>query len=75
MGMCANRARQEAVARTSSVMQTFRPAKSTFVCLTARALLHGDAFFPVAIASDCSRPQINIVLSWFEELNERVPVP
>jgi len=33
--------------------------------------------FPVdqADSGDPARPQINVVLNWFEELKERVPVP
>ena len=33
--------------------------------------------FPAELvdSSEISRPQINIVLNWFEELKERVPVP
>ncbi len=30
---------------------------------------------PLETDADVSRPQINIVLNWFEELKERVPVP
>ena len=30
---------------------------------------------PLETAADGSSPHINIVLNWFEELKERVPVP
>ena len=38
----------------------------------------GDRFFVIGRGADQGvpgQPQINIVLNWFEELKERVPVP
>jgi len=35
----------------------------------------GTRFVMIEAGEESARPQINIVLNWFEELKERVPVP